>query len=1528
MKCFLVKWTRVACCLLPVLAARADFDEIEGVEGRMPTVGASAARFVTPELIEISHINSTDGSGVPTDWNLVENGSFVAPPAASCEVTLGGSPLAHTIAGFRRRPLYAPLAETDLRVDNRLFLTLAQPVAEGTELVVTTEDWGGSGSTVFHVTLDPDRRSAAIHVNHEGYATSGPKQAMVGYYLGSLGELEVAATSFSVVSEADGSVAFTGSLTVRPDVGYTYQPAPYQEVMQADFSALETPGVYRLKVDGLGVSLPFRIDDDMVLGFARHYLQGLYNQRCGHAVSLPFSRHVHAACHTAPAAIPTADAAFDDTWSFISAANSDASGPAPRLVSAATQLYPILRSGPIDVSGGHHDAGDYSKYTINSAQLIHHLAFIADAAPATAALDNLGIPESGNGKSDLLEEAKIEADFLAKMQDDDGGFFFLVYPQHRKYEDDVLPDEGDPQVVWPKNTAATAAAVGALADLGSSPVFQAQFPAEAALYLQKAQAGWNFLLAAIAEHGFDGSYQKLTHYGDVFGHRDELAWAAAAMFAATGDPVCQQKLIEWYDPASPTTRRWSWWALFEGYGCASRSYAFAARTGKRQPAEMDAACLAGHEQVLAETGAWRATLSGQGAYGSCLDPFSKQQSTAGWLFCSERAFDITVAHLLSPTPAYRTAVIGNANYEFGCNPIDVSYVTGTGWRRQREIVHQYAQNDDRILPPSGIPLGSIQSGFAWTARYGSQLGGLTFPGDGLAQGKYPFYDRWGDAFNTTTEFVVPQQARSLASLAVWAAEAPGADTAWTTLQPQISLPADYVLVGQPVTAEVSCPGIDLSDARVTWEWGGADPWIGGAQCTFTPDQVAPRRLEAEVVLPDGRRLSAARAFGVRSVSGGDPHAPAADTVALYHFDESYEDSSGNDFDLTAQGKVSLAEFAAGWMNVPAGKAVRFHGMGDALSVAIPGAMISADGGPSPLSLEARICVLNYDAYGNGSEPLMALVRSWNSKFGALQDIWVQPARPFIQTDALALVGGSQWQTGFREGEWQHLKITRDAQGHYECLLDGAVIASGDSTEGPFGSGGTWTLTLGNFDGYLDEVRITGTPAVAPPEEPGDPEPGDGDGDGDGGGASTGENIRPFALPFETDSDTIALYHFDGNYDDSSGNGFHLAAAGGVTRVPSFDENGGSQGEVARLSNFGDSLSAMLPDSLVAPGSVSQPLTMEMWIFPRAYKVWGNGTSGNFSLRQNWDSSLAITEDKWLQPAVPSVVSGATTVLPQSSWESYVGLNAWHHLMLTRDEAGVVSFVVDGETVSSVACPNAYGRVNDWLFRIADIDADIDEVRISSVVRQPLPPDAFEADANTIALYHFDGNLTDAGPHALDLTAGGNVSFTSDDLAWMNRPSGQAVRFSNMGDQLTVTIPDSLLVPGNSSPELTVEARILPRAYKAWGIGVASIFRLYQNWDSSFGVMQDKWLTPDRPTVMAGSHTVFANDVWDSAVTAGQWQHLKITNDAQGVVSVWVDEVLVAQQAASFAYGRTNDWVLTIGNIDADIDEVRISNIVR
>ncbi len=59
-----------------------------------------------------------------------------------------------------------------------------------------------------------------------------------------------------------------------------------------------------------------------------------------------------------------------------------------------------------------------------------------------------------------------------------------------------------------------------------------------------------------------------------------------------------------------------------------------------------------------------------------------------------------------------------------------------------------------------------------------------------------------------------------------------------------------------------------------------------------------------------------------------------------------------------------------------------------------------------------------------------------------------------------------------------------------------------------------------------------------------------------------------------------------------------------------------------------------------------------------------------------------------------------------------------------------------------------------------------------------------------------------------------------------------------------------------------------------------------------------------------------------------WHALKLTLDPTGTVSCYVDGVLVSSCAPKLYYARANPWTLTLGNFSGDIDEVRISNVVR
>jgi len=439
------------------LAAGAAWRAPIGAENllSMPVVGDHRVRIISPTVLELSLITSEQPGGRPDRWDYVDGSGTAHLPAANrFAVRIAGQREAVTAVGFKRRVLYAPLKIRDLRIANELYLRLGHPIAAGAVVTISNPDgaiW--AGTDVYEAKADPMRLSPAIHVSQAGYIPGQPKKAMVGYYLGSLGELEPTDLhGFNLIDVETGKVVYTGNLKPRPDQGWTYNPPPYQQVLEADFSAFQTPGLYRIRVEGLGVSLSFRIDEGIAAQFARTFALGLYHQRCGTENALPFTRFLHAPCHTAAAEVPTAENKSVEHQLSGESSNykSNPLHTAPQLKDIASSLYPFIRQGTIDVSGGHHDAGDYSKYTINSAQLIHTLVFAADSLPGAGDLDNLGIPESGDGKSDLLQIAKWEADFLAKMQDDDGGFYFLVYPKNRAYEDNVTPDHGDPRWCFPR----------------------------------------------------------------------------------------------------------------------------------------------------------------------------------------------------------------------------------------------------------------------------------------------------------------------------------------------------------------------------------------------------------------------------------------------------------------------------------------------------------------------------------------------------------------------------------------------------------------------------------------------------------------------------------------------------------------------------------------------------------------------------------------------------------------------------------------------------------------------------------------------------------------------------------------------------------------------------------------------------------------------------------------------------------------------------------------------------------------------
>ncbi len=830
----------------------------------LPSAGARDLRALTPSLLEVRTIAARQAwDQPPSHWGALERPdlSVEVPGPEEFRVEVNGQPVGVAAVGLRRMPVYAAYHRFDLRLLNQLFVVLTAPLQDGDRVEVKDPAgrlWPEDQPAV--TSFSPQRFSPAVHVNLLGYVPEFAKAASVSLDLGSLGELDLPGPAEARVVDEGGRTVFRGPLVPRPDQGWQW----HQKVWRFVFDDLRTPGLYRLEVPGLGRSAEFRLHEGAFMAAARLHALGLFHQRSGFAKRLPFTRVEHAASHTAPAAVPDTSEEFRMTNKHVGdMARKNSTGQvAPVMEDVGRSLYPFVRKGPVDVSGGHYDAGDYSKYTTNSALMIAALLCAADNFPGVSAIDNLGQPESGDGVGDVLQIVRWEVEFLRKMQDEDGGFYFLVYPRGRAYELDVLPEHGDPQVVFPKTTVSTAAAVGALAQCAASPAYRAAFPEEARECLEQARRGWDFLQRAIAQHGLEGSFQAISHYGRFEGHRDELCYAAAALFAATGEKIFEEALQTWWpDPRSGQSARWGWWPLFESYGSAARVYAFAEQNGSLPAGRADAGYLRAMRGALDAAADQLLSLADANAFGLALSTASKRRAQTGWFWGMDFAFDFAVALQVTTEADRRTrltgAILDALNYESGANPSNRVFVSGAGPSWRREIVNRISLNDSRTLAISGLAQGNVFSSPHNLTPYriegAAGLRRMFFP----ALDRFAFYDRAGtDAYNLRAECVSAISARILATCLGLAAQTAAAREPWSPPDIRLALEPARPKPGEPFTVRPILPtGLDRKEATVIWEMEGAEPAAGWPYRGIAPAE--PRRLEAEIVWPDGRRAFAA-----------------------------------------------------------------------------------------------------------------------------------------------------------------------------------------------------------------------------------------------------------------------------------------------------------------------------------------------------------------------------------------------------------------------------------------------------------------------------------------------------------------------------------------------------------------------------------------------------------------------------------------------------------------------------------------------
>lgn len=500
-----------------------------------------------------------------------------------------------------------------------------------------------------------------IHLNQLGFLPEARKVAVLG--LAQDGAAAPVGTDAFVIEDARGKVVLRG--TLGPAAAWA--PAELQARV-ADFSALRTPGRYRVRVDGVPASDPFEITADAYLPVTRAALKAFYFNRAGTALPARYAgAYARAGGHP-------------DTEVRIHASAASPARPAGSTIAAPKGWY---------------DAGDYNKYVVNSGISTYTLLAAYADFPALFRGLRSDIPEDAAGVPDILQEAWWNLQWMLAMQDPaDGGVYHKLTTL--QFEGIVMPEQArEPRYVVMKGTAATLdfAAVMAAASRVYAP-FEAQYPGQSARMLAAARQAWAWAQqhpdvvyrqpADVATGGYDDAQLD-----------DEFAWAAAELYVTTGEDGFYDAMLARNVHASVP----SWgdvgglaWMTLASHRDALTAHADRARIERE---------IGGLAARLAD--AWHAS-----AWQIAMTPEDFRWGSNA--IALNQAMMLVQGYRLGHQRDRLDAAQAQLDYVLGRNPLGLSFVTGIGLRSPQHIHHRISEADGVAAPVPGLLVGGPQPG--------------------------------------------------------------------------------------------------------------------------------------------------------------------------------------------------------------------------------------------------------------------------------------------------------------------------------------------------------------------------------------------------------------------------------------------------------------------------------------------------------------------------------------------------------------------------------------------------------------------------------------------------------------------------------------------------------------------------------------------------------------------------------------------------------------------------------------------------
>ncbi len=492
-------------------------------------------------------------------------------------------------------------------------------------------------------------------VNQAGYLPGAAKRAML--------TLRPPAAAFELTTADSDTPVYRGRLA----------PPRRDEdsgdwVQEADFSAFQRGGRFRLRADGAAASFPFAIGAGVYEPVFRLAARFFYGQRCGTAVEMGgrFAAYHHPPCH-------------------LRAAYDSSSG----------------RRGTNQDRGGWHDAGDYGRYVVNGGITTATLMWAAEMFPA-ARRARLDIPESGAGAPDLLHEARWNLQWMLSLQDRDGGVW--QKQTSRVFAPFVMPQD-DRMISYVIGTGeAPFKSTGATADLAAAAAIAARLwrpfdPAFARRCETAALEAWRWLrrFPDVTFRNPPGIHTG--EYGDPH-LGDERLWAAAEIWRATGDEECHAYFREHYAPYAAQLPRFSPPSWGEVAALGLWSYALA---GKSQGPRPDTAIAAAIEDATAAAADALVERTAGNGYRIPLRARDYVWGSNG--IAANAAMQLLIAHRLRPHPAYTETALETLHYLLGRNTFSLCYLTGAGSRAVQRPHHRPSVADGLAAPWPGMLAG-------------------------------------------------------------------------------------------------------------------------------------------------------------------------------------------------------------------------------------------------------------------------------------------------------------------------------------------------------------------------------------------------------------------------------------------------------------------------------------------------------------------------------------------------------------------------------------------------------------------------------------------------------------------------------------------------------------------------------------------------------------------------------------------------------------------------------------------------------